>query len=170
MAEETKRKCLFKQHPVRTIIESIVLFIISYLLVANTNMGEVHRSRRTSPQKACFANQRVLSSAIEMYNMDHSEMINTYNQSIRDLLIKEKYLKPDFMHEVECEFVAEGDLTEKGFVYCVNHGGVDGKKEGKDEFASLTPKADMIHERNKNLLVLGLLFGPTLIYWIINLL
>ena len=170
MAEETKRKCLFKQHPVRTIIESIVLFIISYLLVANTNMGEVHRSRRTSPQKACFANQRVLSSAIEMYNMDNSEMIKSYNPSVRDSLIKGKYLNAYFMENIECELVSEGDLSIDGFIYCINHGGFGGKKEGKDEFASLTPKADRIRERNKFLLILALLLGPTLIYWIINLL
>ena len=170
MSEETKRKCLFKQHPVRTIVESIALFITSFFLIANSNIGGIHHSRRPSRQDACFNNQRVLLGAIEMYNMDNNEMIKSYNPSVRDSLIKWKYLRDSFMENVECEIVSEGDLTDKGFIYCVNHGGVDGKKEGKDEFASLTPKADMIHERNKNLLVLGLLFGPTLIYWIINLL
>ena len=170
MSEETKRKCLFKQHPVRTIVESIALFIISFFLVSSSNLGGVHHSRRTSPRNACYSNQRVLLGGIEMYNMDHNEMIKSYNPSVRDSLIEGKYLPANFMENIECEFVTEGDLTDTGFIYCVNHGDFEGKKEGKDEFASLTPKKDLERKQQKDLTILALLFGPTLIYWIINLL
>ncbi len=74
------------------------------------------------------------------------------------------------MKDVECEFAVEGDLTENGFIYCMNHGEPGGKKEGKNIFASLNPKKDSIRERNKFLLVLGLLFGPVLFYLLLRLL
>lgn len=164
--EETNDKP--KKNRAKTLVEAIIIFIISLILIAMSDIGRTHNYRRTSPQKACFSNQRVLLGGIDMYNMDHSEMINTYNQSIRDLLVKEKYLPASFMNDVECEFVVEGDLTGTGFLYCVNHGESNGKKKGKDEFASLTPKKDSIRARNKNLLIIGLLFGPTLIFLLIK--
>ena len=170
MAEETNQEEKPKKNHVRTVLEAILLFITSYILVAMSDIGRTHRYRRTTPQNLCFSNQRVLNGAIEMYNMDHNEMIKTYDQSVRDLLIKDKYLRSDFMDEVECEFITEGDLTETGFIYCVNHGDLGKNKEGKDEFASLTPNRDRINERNKILLVLGLLFGPTLFYLLLRLL
>ena len=161
-----------KKNHVRTVVEAIILFGISFLLLSMSDIGRAHshHHRRTTPQNLCFSNQRVLNGAIDMYNMDSSKMIKTYDQSIRDLLIKGKYLKSDFMNEVECEFLTEGDLTENGFIYCVNHGDIEKKKEGKDEFASLTPKRDRINERNHTLLVFGLLFGPALFYLILRLL
>jgi competence protein ComGC len=164
--EETNDKP--KKNRAKTVIEAIIIFIISLILVAMSDIGRTHNYRRISPQKVCFGNQRVLIGGIDMYNMDHSEMINTYNQSIRDLLIKEKYLPASFMKDVECEFLAEGDLTGYGFLYCVYHGEPDERKKGKDEFASLTPKKDSIRARNKNLLIIGLLFGPTLIFLLIK--
>ena len=166
--EETNVKP--KKNHVRTIVEAVIIFIISYILVAMSDIGRTHNYRRTSPQKACFSNQRVLTGGIEMYNMDHREMIKTYDQSIRDLLVKEKYLQASFMNDVECEFAAEGDLTGNGFIYCINHGEPSGKKKGKDEFASLNPKKESIRKLNKTLLILGLLFGPTLFYLLLRLL
>lgn len=166
MNAETESKP--KKKYVKIIVEAIILFMISCCYLAISGIDRTHHYRRSSPQKTCFSNQRVLMGGIDMYNMDHSEMINTYNQSIRDLLIKEKYLPSSFMNDVECEFVVEGDLTGNGFIYCVYHGEPGGKKKGKDEFASLTYKKDSIRERNKNLLVIGILFGPVLIYLLLS--
>ncbi len=69
-----------KKNHVRTIVEAIIIFIISCILVAMSDIGRIHNHRRSSPQKICFSNQRVLMGGIEMYNMDHGEMINTYDQ------------------------------------------------------------------------------------------
>ena len=151
------------------IIEGIIIAIIMTFLAINAQPNFCKRDRKVY-QKRCFSTQRCIMGAIEMYNMDHSEMINTYDQSIRDLLVKEKYLQASFMNDVECEFAAEGDLTGNGFIYCINHGEPSGKKKGKDEFASLNPKKESIRKRNKVLLILGLLFGPTLFYLLLRLL
>ena len=169
MSEETGQDRKTKNYYIQTVLEAAVLFFISLGLVLMTDTGRTHHGRRSSFQKQCFSKQRVLIGAIEMYNIDHNEMIKTYDDDYFELLVRGKYLYSSFKNNFECELVTEGDLTEKGFIYCVNHGSYDGQKKGKDELASLTPKSDMIRERNVNLFILGFLFVPTLLYLIFRL-
>ena len=169
MSEETDQNSKSKKHYVQTVIEAVLLFFISLGLILMADIGRTHHGRRNSYQKLCFSNQRVLIGAIEMYNMDHNEMIKTYDNDYLDLLVRGKYLHSSFKNNFECELVTEGDLTENGFIYCVNHGSYDGQKKGKDELASLTPKSDRLRERNMDLFICGFLFGPTLLYLVLRL-
>ncbi|MDD3000840.1 MAG: hypothetical protein PHF29_03725, partial [Candidatus Riflebacteria bacterium] len=69
-------------------------------------------ARGQARQKACFANQRVLMGAIEMYNMDHDEMIKEITPDIFNaggLLLREKYLaNPLRMPDPDCLIYSEG--------------------------------------------------------------
>lgn len=69
--------------------------------------------------KACFANQRVLQGAVEVYNMDSKIMMKDFD--IYPLLnghyIKDIPKKPD----EECKYVGH-NLDGEGYVYSIYHG------------------------------------------------
>ncbi len=165
---EIKRKSKFQQNPVETIVKAIIILIIS-CFVAFYELPRFGPSKITTYQDRCFRNQRVLSGAIEMYNMDNKEMIRDYNSDTLALLVKGKYIRDDWKEITECEFYSEGNLLSDGFIYCLNHGAIDGKKEGKDIDASLTPKKDSRKRLTNNLIKLAIAIGPTIFYLLIKL-
>lgn len=152
-----------------TLIEACIIFFVSVAIATTEIPTSGFRGKRRSYQDRCFGYQRVITGAIEMYNMDHNEMIKDYNPEVYDLLRKENYLKGDLADETECEFLVEGNLTGDGFIYCLNHGSIDRKKEGKDIEASLTPKKDSRERLKKNLIKLLVAFGPTILFLLIML-
>jgi len=78
------------------------------------------QARAMAQKKACFANIRVILGAIEMYNMDHSEML-TYVDIPR--LVSGSYLKSGIqLPTPNCSYSHRGDLTEDGVVCCSFHG------------------------------------------------
>lgn len=164
---EIKRKSKFQQNPVETIVKAIIILIVS-CFVAFYDLPRFVSGKGKSYQERCFSNQRVLLGAIEMYNLDNKEMLREYNPNSLDLLIKGKYLKAEWMENFECEFYSEGDLLDDGFIYCLNHGAIDGKKEGKDIEASLTPKKDSRKRLTNNLTKLAIAIGPALFYLLIK--
>ena len=88
------------------------------------------KARFSARQKACFANQRVILGAIEMYNMDNKEMLKFIRDSdVRDggILPEQKYLKSGIVNpEPGCFYSSIGDLTEMtGKITCKIHGSVD---------------------------------------------
>jgi hypothetical protein len=81
----------------------------------------------TARGKACFANQRVIAGAVEMYNMDEKEAIRELRPiDVTDsaaALVKKQYLKsvvtpPD----INCSYHNYGDLSANGIVFCSQHG------------------------------------------------
>jgi competence protein ComGC len=108
----------------------ILLILIILLSIINT--PSVFARREHAPQKACFSNQRVILGAIEMYNMDHSEMLTECNENILNILHDEGYLKQMPSKPTDkCEYLSSSDLTSKGVIYCKYHGSVEyDEKEG----------------------------------------
>ena len=89
--------------------------------------------------KTCFANQKILLGAIEMYNMDvpNDQKIKTLdNEAIINKLVEKNYLnKKNFNKSKEdCVFLSKGDLTKDGFVFCKKHGNDKDKKEKTFDF------------------------------------
>lgn len=96
----------------------MVLGILGAMAVPN-----FRKAREQARGKACYANQRVLQGAVEMFNMDHSPGMTTLDIPA---LRRGQYLKSDITSPMpECGYESCGDLTESGFVYCRNCGGVD---------------------------------------------
>lgn len=100
------------------------------------------KAREQSRAKACFANQRVLLGAIEMYNMDNQAMMDRDPVALTidiEKLISGKYLrggisKPD----PACEYRAGPDsLLKTGKIFCIRHGYVEGndRSSAEDQFA-----------------------------------
>ena len=133
MAGDGKRKSIFHRNPYRVItVGSIILAITAVLFFINENIPKFGSPRSNRYQKHCFSNQRVLLGAVEIYNMDHTVFITDLNYETIDLLIKSKYLKANPSDGCECEYFTEGDLSADGYIYCLNHGSENRKKEGKD--------------------------------------
>ncbi len=93
-----------------------------FIPIAAIAIPNFRKARQQSRQKACFANQRVLMGAIEMYNMDHEKMISTFDEHTMSLLEK-GYLKGKIiMPEDECCFATTGPLDQDGVIICALHG------------------------------------------------
>lgn len=76
----------------------------------------------------CKSNQRVLLGAIEMYNMDHREVIDditdsgAYNSM---QLLMNGYLKSPLYCDNGGKYRSYGPLSNDGFIYCDYHGSVE---------------------------------------------
>ncbi|RCK78184.1 MAG: hypothetical protein OZSIB_1700 [Candidatus Ozemobacter sibiricus] len=100
----------------------IVLAVVAFLgAMAIPNFRKAREQART---KACYANQRVLQGAVEMYNMDHGDHMMT-RLDIKALR-QGQYLKSDIASPYpQCRYETAGDLSGSGFIYCTFCGGVE---------------------------------------------
>lgn len=140
--------------PTRTIVrrteaKSISLWGATGFIPAALAIPNFRKARQQARQKACFANQRVLMGAIEMYNMDHDTMITTIDENTMRLLEEGSYLKGKMqMAEKDCYFGATGPLDKNGVVICAIHG------TPEDPFTEETT------EETKNLVRNNVFFNP----------
>lgn len=94
--------------------------------------AQIHQGFVTETQSAakreCDANLRVLLGAVELYNMDHQEMI----KELRDedvqkggKLVGGTYLKTPISKPIpECLYSSVGDISQEGHLTCKVHGRV----------------------------------------------
>lgn len=116
-----------------TLIEIFIILGIIGMLALIALPTRRYGSREPAREKACYANMRVILGAIEMYNMDHSEMISTRLDDptkANSILVQGKYLKsPITPPETECYYRIKGDITGNGLIVCDKHGTVEGNDE-----------------------------------------
>ena len=110
-----------------------VLIILFFIAIIACNPAFARRV--VARDKACFSNQRVLQGALEMYNMDHEEMLHEMNDDVIELLKKEKYIKGEHIYCPEKNkpgyYRNNRDLCEDGVIYCEYHGSCDRDNDGK---------------------------------------
>lgn len=86
------------------------------------------KARMQARKTACFANQRVLLGAIEMYNMDNTTMKTTLfpeDYGPGGVLVMKGYLPSGLsLPEPGCSYSSVGDLSRGGSIKCAIHGGV----------------------------------------------
>jgi hypothetical protein len=89
------------------------------------------KARQQARGKACYANQRVLMGAIEMYMMDNNDSsklefdLETGHINMEEL-VRTKFLKsPLVPPNQECEYRYLGDPSKTGVPFCVVHGSVE---------------------------------------------
>jgi len=105
-----------------TLIELMIVIAIIGILAAIA-IPNFRKARQQARQKACFANQRVIMGAVEMYNMDSNAMMSTYDEA---KLIAGKYLKSSIVPaEKDCTLSEEGDLAKEGVIKCSVHGTIE---------------------------------------------
>ena len=86
-------------------------------------------ARPLAREKACYANMRVILGAVEMYNMDHSIMLDsiTNHDTVKGgLLEKGKYLKRGMTPTTPSCYYSGYNLTGTGTIVCDSHGTVEG--------------------------------------------
>lgn len=72
----------------------LILAVIGLIMIPNLNVSRSGHSPGRAREKACYANMRILLSAIEMYNMDHATMIYFNHQPAPvGMLVQQQYLK-----------------------------------------------------------------------------
>jgi hypothetical protein len=136
--------------------------------------ASVHRRRGNYKLKACFANQRVLLGATEMYNMDHKIMLkkvtdaqacDKYGELVSGGYLKRPLRKPDS----NCGYMTYGDLTGSGVIYCKHHGAVT---TGAGTFYGVKVKYkepdEPSHLYAAAILILGPLFSIALVIFTIK--
>ena len=111
---------------------TMFLVIMSFLSI-ETSLFAYKPARASARQKACFSNQRVLSGAIEMYNMDHTDYLPTSLpggdfEELQNILIKEKYIK-SFIEGPEdgCSYglIVKDPKNFDFDVFCKKHGTIE---------------------------------------------
>lgn len=80
------------------------------------------KARDNAREKGCFANQRVLLGATEMYNMDNEKMLNELNI---EALVRGEYLKSAPVCPDGGVYGSTGNLAENGKINCSKHGSVE---------------------------------------------
>jgi competence protein ComGC len=117
----------------------ITILFVGYLVVeaiSIPNFRKCHPSEN-SREKSCFYNIRIIAGAVEMYNMDHSNMMDTLNL---ELLQKEGYLKVSLNKpELDCDYYIKEDNSENDVVVCCKRHGnlIEANEKIKKERESL---------------------------------
>ncbi|MBF0545965.1 MAG: hypothetical protein HQM08_16095 [Candidatus Riflebacteria bacterium] len=78
-------------------------------------------STKESAEKACKANQRVLTGAMEMLMMDYQTLPASATSNLMDFLVKEKYLKSAPTCPKKGEYKIEFNTKHEPLVYCTTH-------------------------------------------------
>lgn len=106
-----------------TLIELMIVIAIIGILAAMA-IPNFKKAREQAREKACYSNIRVLLGAIEMYNMDHSVMMNSPEQS--KLTGTNGYLKAEVVCPETGGTYEGSNLSQDGILSCSIHGAVDG--------------------------------------------
>ena len=178
--KDRKKKSIFS-----TIIISIIITIIwgnlFYMALPSYALRPVRASQF---QKACYSNIRIITGAIEMYNMDNendkSKLIKNYDRDTLKILIENKYLKSEPELPLSCcRYTSSGDLYNydengkinecDGYVYCEVHGDLQGLRP-IDENKTNNEAERTLNTNHiiKMLLFLGIILAPGSIYFFIS--
>jgi hypothetical protein len=81
----------------------------------------------------CFSEIRVLSGAVELYNLDYETKIHNLDDDTIKSLVDNQYLKKLPKPYIEkCKYISQGDLaSDSGVIFCEAHGDIDGNIKGK---------------------------------------
>ena len=74
------------------------IYLVGFLgfLLLGPSPYYVKCGRRSYRDKACYSNIRVITGAVEMYNMDHETFMENLDE---DLLVKDGYLKTKLIYK-----------------------------------------------------------------------
>ena len=122
--------------------------------------------RINSKKKACYSNIRVIQGAVEMYNMDASEMMSDLN--FDDLKSGRYFKEIPVPPDKPCSYQGT-DLDNDGYVYCTFHGDLQGITPGSYDGTDYMPFVEKVI-RFLNGFFENLPYGifwPVVVFWII---
>ena len=99
------------------------LMIMIVLVTAAIAIPNFKKARARARQKACFANIRVITGGVELYNLDSKTKDDMMKELDLKLLVRKGYVKNSMpLPDPQCSYSSKGDLTDDGVVYCKYHG------------------------------------------------
>ena len=150
-----------------SIVDLIAIILIIWILASMVIPGLLKQNdAELKSQSNCFRNQWLLSSAIELYNMDNNSKLDTAfpGQEFDDcykILTKNKYFKSPIIIKDNCSY-GFVDITGSGSVFCKPHGAIgskidetpiypqiDNKKSYYDKYNDLKNKMEIKNKKTK---------------------
>jgi len=108
-----------------TLIELMIVIAIIGVLAAIA-VPNFRQARKKSNQRACYANQKTILGALEMYNLDTGQAITIADNTQLDTLRNEKYLQAT-PTDPGCTGSANYRSDAAGNVWCLMHGNIEGE-------------------------------------------
>ena len=103
---------------------AVLIMVIGSL--SSLALPNLEKARDEAVKKSCFSNQRLLTGAVEIYNMDAGYDNQMHSLDI-EALRKGKYLKYELKTiDHRCKYESEGDLMGDGYIKCRFHGPIYG--------------------------------------------
>ena len=115
-------RCRNKGRQGFTLIEIMITILIIGVLAA-VAVPNFRRARERSHQRACYANQKTLAGALEMYNIDANMSVTDVNPAFWQILASQDYLlsipeDPGEGYGSSSNYVCDSD----GVLRCKVHG------------------------------------------------
>ena len=108
-----------------TLIELMIVISIIGVLAAIA-IPNFRQARMKSNKRACYANQKTILGALEMYNLDFGDSITITTRDQLQTLADEKYLQ-GVPSDPGCKSEADNYQSDTvGNVWCKFHGTIDG--------------------------------------------
>lgn len=102
----------------------LVFLVVVMGVFAAIALPNFKKAKERASQRACFANQKVLAGAMEMYNLDNNAQLKELDPEIMRRLVEHGYL----MKIPECPSAKQGgraySLNDEGDPKCSVHGTV----------------------------------------------
>lgn len=108
-----------------TLIELMIVISIIGVLAAIA-IPNFRQARKKSNQRACYANQKTVLGALEMYNLDTGQATTIAGNTELDKLKNDKYLQAR-PTDPGCSESANYRSDDVGNVWCTMHGNIEGE-------------------------------------------
>jgi len=114
-----------------TLIELMIVIAIIGVLAAIA-VPNFRKARERANQRACYANQKTVAGALEMYNLDNNTSVTVLGgDGVWTNLKAQGYLQtipddPGFGSGTHTHYV----LSAEGDIYCTSHGGIQSNVSG----------------------------------------
>lgn len=103
-------------------LAELMIVVVIIAVLAAISIPNFRKSREQARDKACFANQRVLTGSVEMYNMDNETPMRSLN--IQQLVSRSYMKSAPSSPERGCQY----SFNQNGDVACRLHGSFEGDR------------------------------------------
>lgn len=126
----------------------LMIVVVIIAVLAAISIPNFRKSREQARDKACFANQRVLTGGVEMFNMDNANPMTSLN--IQELVSRGYLKSAPTGPERGCQYF----FNQNGDMACRLHGSIEGERldsPGRSQIARQSFDESESMEEKKNM-------------------